>query len=1076
MRTHFVSDDLGGSMRQIILRGALLCLWFVGVLSVALVPVLAQSTQGEIRGTVKDRADDPLIGANVIIEGTNRGAATNSEGAYVVRDLPPGQYKVIVRFLGYRTSQETVTLTAGQTVELNFTLDEDILKIDEVVVTGLSGEIPRAQLGNSIAKLSGSELAKAPVTSVMDALAGKVAGMRVTKAAGTPGAGTYITLRGRKSVTGSSEPLYVIDGVPIDNSYIYWASGQQQQANRASDINPNDIESIEVLKGASAAAIYGARAANGVVLITTKTGKLSEVGKLARISYTSSYTSDDVATFLPMQTTYGQRIPYNDQTGTAGSSDSWGAALPAGASTYDHSKDVFRTGHMMENTLAISGGSPTFRYLASGTFTDQAGVIRNSNYMRQNVRLNLNYVPFNSLGIRSNSNFINQAVDLPQDGSNVAGILLGSLRTPPEFNNQVFLRPDGTTQRRFASYDNPFWTVEFNKFKTELTRFIHSTGFDFDFYEGMRLSGNVGWDRYNQFDSRRLFNGSAGSAPANRGSIDQYRRTNDVVNTDLMLTGKYQFTSDLLGTLILGQQLTFFTDNYTRGSSNTTLPFFDEVGSGVNKDASSSRSESRIYSYYVQGMVNAWDRVTVTGGVRRDAGSTFGKSSPVHYYPKASIAYRLSQESFMQDMKGYVDELKLRAAWGQAGRTPGVYSTNYLYVTGGFFDPWGRTTSAQRSGQLGIRHDIGAGNNEIKPELSTELELGLDAAFWDRRVNLEFNYYRQDISELLLYVDVPTSTGYDSQYRNAGEMWNRGIEVKLDINPIRWDDFSWIASFNYAQNKNEVTKLEGFENSYVTIGGAFQGHYNIAKQGRPLGTWLGNGYQRDAAGNMVYTDPADPNRQDNFLGLDIKGAPMLSEEFVELGKADPDWIGSIRNDFSFLQGDLNISVLFDIAQGFKVYNGTRGAMYNFGTHGDTKDREALWFNESGQPVIYQGTTPSNLGLAGGRTYQPGEQLRKEVYYRVYGNGFAYQMTEASVEDGSYVKLRDVSVSYRFRNIPFFNIESIVLTASGRNLKTWTDYTGYDPEVNTFQSAEGRGFDYFTLPQIRSFRFELAINY
>jgi hypothetical protein len=203
---------------------------------------------------------------------------------------------------------------------------------------------------------------------------------------------------------------------------------------------------------------------------------------------------------------------------------------------------------------------------------------------------------------------------------------------------------------------------------------------------------------------------------------------------------------------------------------------------------------------------------------------------------------------------------------------------------------------------------------------------------------------------------------------------------------------------------------------------------------------------------------------------------MLSEEFVELGKADPDWIGSIRNDFSFLQGDLNISVLFDIAQGFKVYNGTRGAMYNFGTHGDTKDREALWFNESGQPVIYQGTTPSNLGLAGGRTYQPGEQLRKEVYYRVYGNGFAYQMTEASVEDGSYVKLRDVSVSYRFRNIPFFNIESIVLTASGRNLKTWTDYTGYDPEVNTFQSAEGRGFDYFTLPQIRSFRFELAINY
>ena len=171
-----------------------------------------------------------------------------------------------------------------------------------------------------------------------------------------------------------------------------------------------------------------------------------------------------------------------------------------------------------------------------------------------------------------------------------------------------------------------------------------------------------------------------------------------------------------------------------------------------------------------------------------------------------------------------------------------------------------------------------------------------------------------------------------------------------------------------------------------------------------------------------------------------------------------------------------MSILFDIAQDFKVWNGTRGAMYNFGTHGDTQDRNELWFNELGQPVIYQGTTASNLGLAGGRTYQPGEQLLREVYYRVYGNGFAYSITEAGVEDGSYVKLRDISISYRFRKIPVFDIESIVLTASGRNLKTWSDYRGYDPEINTFQSAEGRGFDYFTLPQIRSFRFDISINY
>ncbi|MEK9138623.1 MAG: hypothetical protein AAB393_15985, partial [Bacteroidota bacterium] len=333
------------------------------------------------------------------------------------------------------------------------------------------------------------------------------------------------------------------------------------------------------------------------------------------------------------------------------------------------------------------------------------------------------------------------------------------------------------------------------------------------------------------------------------------------------------------------------------------------------------------------------------------------------------------------------------------------------------------------------------------------------------------------ITQLLLFVTVPTSTGYSTQYRNAGTMWNKGFEVKLDVNPIRTDWFSWIASFNYARNKNEVTKLEGFETSYVTIGGAFQGHFNIAKEGRPLGTWLGTGYQRDASGSIVYSDPADPNRQENFLGRAIKGAPLRDlSAFVELGKADPDWIGSVRNDFTFLNGDLSVSVLFDIAQGFKVWNGTKGAMYNFGTHGDTEDRNELWFNESGQPVIYQGTTASNLGLAGGYTYQPGEQLRREAYYRVYGNGFAYSITEVGIEDGSYVKLRDASISYRLRNVPFFNVESIVFTASGRNLKTWTKYRGYDPEINTFQNAEGRGFDYFTHPQMRSVQFGISINY
>jgi len=1063
-------------MRKTLLHLSLVFLAFVA-LALCLTPVLvAQETTGGIRGKVDDASTgDALIGANVILQGTNRGASTNAEGVFEMKAVSPGRYMIVARFLGYTSSQQNVEVTTGKISEVNFSLQQDVLKTDEVVVTGLSGDIPRSQLGNSIAKISGADIAKLPVTSVQDGLMGKAPGVQITKSTGTPGTGTYMVIRGRRTITGSSQPLLVVDGVPLDDSFIYDGSGTKQGANRGSDIDPNDVESMEILKGASAAAIYGSRAGNGVVLITTKSGKQAEPGKFARIHYSSSVSWDEIAGSVPLQTTFGQRIPYTPGSPGSGSTDSYGAALAPGTPTYAHDKDIFRTGHLGEHTLSVSGGSQMFKYLVSGTFTQQTGVAIKSDYTRENLRLNLNYMPFSNLSIRSNSNYINSLTNLPQDGSNTSGILLGSLRTPPEFDNNKFLEDDGVRQRRFASYDNPRWTMEFNTYKTELTRFIHSTGFDYDVLEGLRFSGNVGWDRYNQFTGERLFNDAA--ATANRlGAINQNRYTNDVVNTDLSATGKYQFSEDFLGTLILGQQLSFFVRNTTSGSSTNTLPFYGEIGAGISKNAGSSRSESRIYSYYVQGMLNAWDKLTVTGAVRRDAGSTFGTAGIVYYYPKASVAYRLSQESFMKDLKGIIDEFKIRGAWGRAGRTPDTYATNTTYTTAGFFDPWGRGTSAGKSNQLGIRHNTGQGNQAIKPEINTEIEVGFDMALLDRRISAEFSYYKQDITQLLLFVNVPTSTGYNSQFRNAGEMWNKGFEVKLDFNPIRMDDFSWILGLNYAQNKNEVTKLEGFSNSYVTLQGAFVGNYNIAKEGKPLGTWLGSGYLRDANNNIVYSDPNDATRYDNVTSRYIKNAPLFSSVPVELGKTDPDWTGAIRNDFTFFNGDLTASVLVQAAFGFKVWNGTRGAMYNFGTHKDTEDRKDPWFNQNGDPVIWVGNGPTDtLRLySGALKFAPGQQLTKEVYYRTYGNGF--NINEPHVVDGSYVKLRDVTVAYRWRKVPFFNIESIVFTFSARNLKTWTDYDGYDPEVNTFAQAEGRGMDYFTLPQIRSFRFDIGINY
>ncbi|MBN1396543.1 MAG: SusC/RagA family TonB-linked outer membrane protein [Bacteroidetes bacterium] len=1031
--------------------------------------VVAQAQTGDIRGTVLNAStNEPLIGANIVLQGTMRGAATDFDGAYSIKDIPEGKYTVVARFIGYLTMKQTVEVTAGQTAEVNFLLQQDVLKTDEVVITGLSGAIPREQLGNSIAKVTSEEIAAIPVTSALDALVGKVAGMSVAKSTGTPGTGTYITLRGRRTINGSSEPLYVVDGIPIDNTFIYDGSGVIQGGNRASDIAPGDIESIEVLKGASAAAIYGARAANGVILITTKSGKQAESGKFASINYTGSYSIDEVPHGIDLQTTYGQTVPYAPYA--PGTSTSYGAALPAGTPTYDHSMDVFQNAHTLEQSISLSSGTSNLKYLVSGSLTNQTGVVIKSDYTRESIRANITASLFSNFGIKSNTNIINEVINLPQDGSNTSGILLGGLRTPPEFDNSIYLEADGVTQRRFAGYDNPFWTTEFNTYKTELTRVLHTTGFDYDFMEGMKLSGSVGWDHYNQFNNLRYAVGAA-AVPGRAGEIDHNRYTNDVINTDLMWTGKFIIEDDYITTLTVGQQLWFHTRNYTYASSITTLPFYDEIDAGVDRDAYSERLEERIYSYYAQAIVTAWDRLTLTGAVRRDAGSTFGTTKLAYYYPKVSVAYRLSEESFMQDLKGIVDELKIRGAWGVAGRIPDVYATNTVYQTAGYYDPWERGTSAGRLGNLGIINATSSGSDEIKPEQTEEIEVGLDVTMLDHRLNLEFNYYKQDVTDLLLYVSTPASTGFTTQYANAGAMWNKGYEFKVEVNPIRGEDFSWTLIANYAKNTNEVTELRGFENSYVTIPGAFAGLYNVAKIGKPLGTWLGGGYQRDASGNIMYSDPNIAGREDNFLGEAIQGAPLYSNDLVEFGNADPDWTGSVRNEFAFLNGDLTASVLIDIAQGQKVWNGTKGALYNFGTAGDTRDRDELWFNDAGQPVINAGTT--DISGYDDYTYAPGDQLRKSMLYRYYANGF--WINEPFIEDGSYVKLREVSVSYRWRN-PIIGLESVVFTFAGRNLKTWTDYTGYDPEINTFANAEGRGQDYFTLPQIRSFKFDISINY
>ncbi len=1021
-----------------------------------------------ISGTITDSdTKKSMSGLSVSIPKMKIGAISNSKGEYSIKGVPQGSHSVETRMVGYQTSIKVVTIGTSDLV-LNYEISSQALKGREIVVMGLTGEVKRDKLGNSISTVEGDKINKVVSTSAIDALAGRVTGAQVSKSSGTPGAGTFVTLRGRKSIAGSSEPLYVVDGVIIDNSYTFDPNGSKQLGNRAIDINPQDIESIEVLKGASAAAMYGSLAGNGVILITTKKGNMMSSEKPATITYSSSYTMDKHSGEFNLQNIYGQRIPYaagtNGGVGKPGSTDSYGAKLKEGTTTFNHGEDVFRTGNSFEQSLSVSGGNGDINYLISGTLSNLEGTVISSDMDKRNIRLNLGVGLLPRLSLQTSSNYISSNTNLPQDGSNRSGTLLGGLRTPTEFDNSIKYESDGT-QRRFAGYDNPLWSQENNSFNQNVNRFIHSSELTWNPIDWIKATGRIGLDRYDQTNVERLAVGARASLNS-LGLIDVNRSSVSNYNLDLTLSASHNFSDNFSLNGIIGQQVIWQESNSSDVEATSTLPFYDQISAGSTKDGASANGKTKTVGLFASATATIFQNLNLTASIRRDGSSTFGKDNQFHNYPKFGISYTLSDESFMKDMKGTIDNLRIRGAYGEAGSPslPGAYATTSLYGTYGFFDPWGRDTKASRNGFIGIRQGelsgdnyIVGGNENIQPELNIEREIGIDLGLFNNKIKFEANYSSNNVEDMILLLDIPASTGYDKYYKNAAAMYNRTIELNLGINPVNIEGFTWNTNFGFTKTTNMVTKLEG--SSTYGINGAFTGVTNIATPGQPLGVFYGRGWLRDSTtGKIIYSTGA----ADDDYGNAYKGAPKLSTELLILGSSEPDFTASWENTFS-LMNDITFSFLFDIKQGGKVWNGTEGALYNFGTHGDTKDRDEPWINEDGQPVM--DVTDPNKPVA----------VTKQEYYQTYANGFN-DSNEPHIKDGSYIKLRDISLGYNYHGLSEYGIETLNLSLSARNLMTISKYNGFDPEVNTFGNSEGRGMDYFTLPQSKSLRISLSLTY
>ncbi|UCH10603.1 MAG: SusC/RagA family TonB-linked outer membrane protein [Fidelibacterota bacterium] len=1054
-----------------------------------------------ISGTVTDaETGDALPGANVFIDALNLGAAADADGTFrivVPARLARGQDVVILaRFIGYRSAEATVTLAPGL-ISQEFALETDVLGLDEVVVTGRGQITSKEKFGVSFSKVENEEITRAGYANIVSAVAGKAANVEITNSSGEPGAAAYIRVRGANTLQGDSQPLIVVDGTPVSNDEaipstdVFFRLGATTPTNRAYDINPEDIEKIEILKGAAGTAIYGSRAANGVVLITTKSGVAGQF----RGSYRVSYTTEEVNQMPKLQTKYGQGV-FGEYV--LNSNMSWGPKLDTipDAKVYDHTKDIFDTGIHMEQNLSLAGGNDRLTYYLSASLSDHDGFIKGPNnfYDRRTARVKSTYYMTDRIAITGNLFYANAGGAYVQKGSNISGLLLGALRTPPDFDNSDYLTAEGwhrsyrnqnpTSEAGGRGYDNPFWTAYKVNNLTEVDRVMGNFSIDFEVLPRVVINYTLGMDFSK--DLRRTFEppGTSNNDPG--GYIDRFVQTRLQSDHNLSINAPFSFGPGLSGNMAFGQILNrrirddFGTTGYTISvSSNYQLP---NTANYVPYEY-----ETRIHTGSTFGnlSLDLMEQLYLNLGMNREGATTFGGGDAQwKNFPRASGTWVFTR---MMPVP-MVDYGKLRFAWGQAGTQPLAYTTMSGYTGNLIIDGWVTGNNPTSLGYGGYYTGNTKGALDIEPELTTETEFGLDLALFNTRLGLEATYYQSLTKGAIFQLTIAPSTGYAFQVQNAAEIENKGIELALNARLVDTRMLKWDARFLYASNNNVVNDLSGVDNYYMGPGFTSQSNYSYAPDTMlagtddeviwkyPVGILRGFEFVRFGFGTIidgVNIDDEYPGWELGDLYIDEDGLPLNEDEFRVTGDPSPDWTGAFASTLT-IANNLTISALVDIKMGGDVSNGTKGALYYFGVHKDTEGRDTDTLDFTDEMYYNDWITKQNDDKIG-KPWGPGVDEDGEVMVKNpadiswYALGVGSSFTGASsafVEDGSYIKLREVALAYRLPEALYsgLGINGLTLRLSARNIYTWTKYTGIDPETNLTGANRVRGIDYFNNPQ------------
>lgn len=1090
--------------------------------------MLAIAQTRTITGRVLDETGQPVSGASITIRGTTTGASADANGNFRI-SAKSGDV-LVISAVGIPSKEVSVTSNANMTVSLV----RQSQNLSEVVVTALGIRRERRSLTYAAQTVGSDQLNKSGTGNPLSELEGKAAGLTVINSSGDPGAGTYIRLRGVTSITGNNQPLMVVDGIPIDNSINSYdptsatpntsgansnLTGGAIPSNRGIDLNPNDIESITVLKGPAATALYGIQAASGALIITTKKGSFG--AQKMSITFNSSASWGKTNKLPELQDKYSQGSggKYAGPTGSSARRTTWGATLdtldwdgvpnvwdPHGnivgkssplakipVTPYDR-YEFFKTGLTLNNNIALSGGSERTSFRASLGNLSQTGVVPKSKYSKTTLGISGQARLTDKFTLTSSLNYVVSANDKVQQGSNTSGIMLGLLRTPPNFDNSYGLSNAADNEAAYAiaatggqrnyrggaGYDNPYWTVNRNPFTENVNRAFGNVQASYQLFSWMSLVYRLGGDAYSQ-DSKNFYDIHSNAFPAGKGIISEY--FNNQYNSDFTINMQKTFSSDLSGSLLVGHN--YF---YNTSSGRTTIgdgliaPKFFDISNALSYSSVESDGKKRTMAFYGEGQLNYRNMLFLSATGRRETSSTLPVSNRNFFYPSVGLGWVFTELAPLKGKNG-LSFGKLRLSYAQVGKDAPVQGLQTYYRPTSISD--GFTSGIQfpvNNGQPIGSYQITSttsviGNTDLKPEKTSSYEAGLDIGFLKSRVNFTGTYYYSKTTQAIFTVPYTYTTGFASKLLNAGEITNKGFELSLNTNPVKTRDFSWDLNFNWSNNRNKITQLyQGVEK--ILIAG-FQNGEIDAFADKPFGQIYGSVYVRANSGANNKTSTNGDlliNDDKNDQGY---GKPIVASQNAIIGDINPKWQGSVINNFTYKGISLGFQV--DVRHGGDIWNGTRGALSYFGTSKESENRGTSsvfkgltgHVNASGDVVHFaaDGTTE----VAGPGAANTTASVYDQYYWQNIGSSFVGP-SEVSVEDGSFIKLRQVSLTYALpKSVTGKTFDNLSLTIFANNFLIHTKYTGVDPETSLAGPANGQGLDYFNNPGVKNYGVRLNVG-